>query len=230
MPNPRLSVIGALICLIAASLLYGTDVQTSAIPLYNTGIAGSSGQDLNYEVISDPGGVVDIPATVVAGGAPTTWAGTDPDCGWIGLWSNLHWGQPGSVINDPTGWYDFQTTFDLSGFNPATVSISGSWAADNYGYIELNGTPTGVTFGTDIWSFETLQAFEITTGFVPGLNRLDFMVYNIAPGTTSDSCGDPVGLVADMSGQGSLLPEPASLGLCGLALLAGCVYFRKRRV
>jgi hypothetical protein len=147
------------------------------------------------------------------------------------LWSDLRWEQPGSVINDPIGWYDFQTTFDLSRFSPYSVTISGSWAADNYGYIELNGQPlSSGDLGTNIWGFEALQQFEITTGFQPGLNRLDFMVYNIPAGTTPDSCGDPVGLVANMSGQGSLVPEPASLGLCGLALIAGCAYFRKRRV
>jgi hypothetical protein len=164
-------------------------------------------------------------------GGPCTWAATGPGWGWIALESNYHWEQPGYDINDPTGWYDFQITFDLSGFEADTVGISGSWAADNYGYILLNGKSTGVTFGTNIWSFLTLHSFEITSGFQPGLNTLDFMVYNIPPNPNSPpACGDPTGLAVEMTGDGVLVPEPASLGLCGLALIAGFAYLRKRHI
>ena len=37
------------------------------------------------------------------------------------------------------GEYVYRTTFDLTGFDPATVSVSGMWAADDAGGIRLNG-------------------------------------------------------------------------------------------
>ncbi len=54
------------------------------------------------------------------------------------------------------------------------------------------------------------------------------MVYNAAAGPLA--CGDPVGLAVDMTGEGVLVPEPASLGLCGLAFIAAFAYLRKRRI
>ncbi len=141
----RLSAVGALLFLVTASHLHATSVSMSAIPLYNTGIAGPGGTDLHYDLVPCPECVATGPAMVVdPDGGPVTWAATDPSFGWIALEANYHWEQPGYDINDPVGWYDFQITFDLSGFVPASVSIPGSWAADNYGYIDLNGVNTGV--------------------------------------------------------------------------------------
>lgn len=228
MVNTRLSAAGALLFLVTASHLYATSVPLSAIPIYSTG-DGPAVDDPHYDLVSAPDGVALGPATEVdSDGGAVTWAATGPDWGWDALESDYRQGHPISYLRDPAGWYDFQITFDLTGFVASTVTISGSWAADNYGYIELNGVDTGVALTSDE-SFRTLTAFAITTGFQPGLNTLDFMVYNLPANTSPGAGGDPVGLAVDMTGDGVLVPEPASLGFCGLALVAGCACLRKRR-
>src|ERR1700720_4415220 len=72
------------------------------------------------------------------------------------------------------GWYDFITTFTLSG-NPSSASISGKWTCDNYGSILLNGADTGNSLAND--SYFNLYNFQINSGFQAGTNVLEFRVY-----------------------------------------------------
>ena len=44
----------------------------------------------------------------------------------------------------PNNSYTYRTTFNLSGFDPTTASLTGQWAADNEGpNVLLNGISTG---------------------------------------------------------------------------------------
>ncbi len=76
--------------------------------------------------------------------------------------------------NSP-GEYRYQTTFNLAGFDLSTVQITGRWASDDGGPdVLLNGESlfiSSVGFGG--WA-----DFEITEGFVPGDNTLEFVVSN----------------------------------------------------
>ena len=76
--------------------------------------------------------------------------------------------------NSP-GEYRYQTTFNLAGFDLSTVQITGRWASDDGGPdLLLNGESlflTSIGFGG--WA-----DFEITEGFVPGDNTLEFVVSN----------------------------------------------------
>ena len=86
--------------------------------------------------------------------------------------------------------YTYRLSFDLTGFVPASVKINGAWCVDNDGQITINGGPpvgtgtlslTGAAFG----NFNATHTFEITGGFVAGINSLEILVTNFGAG------GDP---------------------------------------
>ena len=116
------------------------------------------------------------------------------------------------------GWATFTTTVDLAGYDPTTVRLTGQWAADQYGYITLNGTATGNSVSDGNWNGK-LTAFSIQFGFTTGLNTLAFHVY-LPDG------GD--GLVVSNATL-SLVPEPETytMLLAGLGIL-GTIARRRR--
>lgn len=133
----------------------------------------------------------------------------DANSAWI--WENGN-GLPTNVIRT------FQTTFDLTGYDPATAAINGLWGADNLGLdILINGVSTGNTSP----GFFSLVSFSINSGFVQGLNTLRFVVSDV--GTVGAFRVDEVTLTAD---EATAVPTPALLpGLIGM----GVVTLRKRK-
>ena len=74
------------------------------------------------------------------------------------------------------GDYTYRTTFDLSAYDAANTVVCGQWTSDNGGVnILINGTPTGHTASGDYGVF---FPFLIDSGFVAGVNTLDFVVRN----------------------------------------------------
>ena len=125
--------------------------------------------------------LVSSSATVLSDGA---YVADGPNSEWI---SPDKSGNAGP--NSPSGYYDYQTTFDLTGDNPNTAVLTGKWAVDNEGAILLNGKPVtsaGGSISTNTSaSFHAMHSFTITaTGsgvsFKPGTNTLDFIVHNDA--------------------------------------------------
>ena len=200
----------------ACGMVPASSAFGSAITIYNTGqstggtalTAGTA--DTHYTLISAPAGV---PLTAIATAANPAWTPDTASTDWI---------SPGASGN--TGWaagtYDYQTTFSLTGLNAATAQLAGLWSADNTACIYLNGANTGDCLGSS--AYGTLTNFSITSGFIAGINKLDFVVVN----------GDgPTGVYAQVSGtaSASAVPEPSSwaLALSGVAG-AGLLLFRKR--
>ncbi len=92
----------------------------------------------------------------------------------------------------PIATYTYKLIFDLSGFDQRTAKISGQIASDNSLTILINGINTG--FSNISAPFQRLHPFSIDSGFVAGMNTLEFRVLNFAVG--------PSGLlVADISGE-----------------------------
>ena len=105
-------------------------------------------------------------------------------------------------LSDGAGTYNYryETTFDLTGFNPATTRLAGRWATDNQGMdILINGMSTGQSNPSQ---FVSWTPFQITSGFVAGINRLTFVVNNGGPGASPGS--DPTGLRAEVWGAALL--------------------------
>ena len=137
---------------------------------------------------------------------------------WVSHSSNSNWiwqeatGEPVKVTRT------FRTTFDLTGLDPNTASISGKWAVDNQGLdILVNGISTGQTnFG-----FEELTTFNINSGFVDGLNTLDFVAKDLrhTPGFLVDSISGNADAIPQSVPEGSSLLSLLVVGLFSTASL-----------
>ena len=148
--------------------------------------------------------------------------------GWLGDFSTSAWIAPTNVpfLNGGQtfgGYYDYQTTFDLTGFDPATASLSGHWAADDSATILINGIATGAATPNGYSSYST---FNINSGFQAGVNTLDFVVLEDGSGAT--------GLRVDgVSGTADPVPEASTTVSFGLLLalgLGGAIVARRKSV
>jgi hypothetical protein len=159
--------------------LFNTGVDANGVPLGNLAI------DPHYQLIGSADPAYAGPSTYacnpIAGGY---WLPNNSVSRWIGPAPNE--GYPTGAPSHPGGSYTYRIAFDLTGFDPATVHLTGGWCADNSGSgMRLNGQATGVGAG----GYSSLAPFDITTGFVNGINTLDFVVSNLA-----SSGSNPTGL------------------------------------
>lgn len=216
--------------LTAVALVALPAISTAAtIPtLFNTGVDASGNPlaigsvDPHYQLISFPAGSGFSSSTFVADTTQspinTAWANPGANARWIGPTTN--------VVNmasaTTTGEYIYQTTFDLTGFDPASALINGQWTVDDTSLgIVLNGNDMGNSI-TGSGAFLTLKSFTLSTGFITGINTLQFKVTNaVVPDLTN-----PSGLVVIMNGTANVVPEPASI----ISIAAGIslVLLRKR--
>jgi hypothetical protein len=126
------------------------------------------------------------------------------------------------------GIYVYRTTFILGPLIPQTAVLTGLWSTDNAGVdIPINGISTGFT--TSVVQFQTgFASFNITSGFVRGMNALDFVVNNGGAGFDRYS---PTGLRVEISGTADRVPEPSTVALLGIGILGlvGCGWRRGRQ-
>jgi hypothetical protein len=144
--------------------------------IYNTGVNDSravlddGSPDTHYKLVLNP----NDPSTttpvvedstlfpIVAG----PWIANSDKSKWIAPMVDTTTAAPGD--------YTYELDLDLTGYDPATAFIAGSWATDNAGSLFLNGADTGFT-SPNLDSFST---FNITNGFISGMNKLEFRVNN----------------------------------------------------
>jgi hypothetical protein len=176
-------------------------VRDTVPGLYNTGV-----DDTKFSLVS---GSVD-PHWKITQSADPAFPGPDAyvlnDTGfpippWLANDEKSKWIAPQAdqSVGNLEGDYNYQLTFNLAGFDPASVRITGEWATDNTGIdILINGTSTGQANENQ---FVLWTPFQIDSGFVAGLNTIDFKMNN-AP-----SAINPTGFrVRNLRALGDTLP------------------------
>lgn len=181
--------------------LFNTGVDHLATPLSDNAV------DPHYRLA--PAGT-DAYAATAAGGYPIPpWMGNNSMSAWIAPTPDTQ------VSGDLLGSFNYQyeTLFDLTGFNPATARLAGRWATDDQGVdILINGVSSGQV---NTALFASWTSFEITSGFVAGTNRLTFVVNNAGEAPTVN----PSGVRAELWGSAlldiSYSPAPPILSVFG---------------
>jgi stress response protein SCP2 len=187
------------IAAVAGAVLVGTSAAAWAndIAVFATGV-GNDGKVLSvgntdpHWSIVDMTGSTPINKTAFVAAAhpaylPNSTVGT-VGSSWIATTSTTNTGYA-------PGTYLFRTTFDLTGLDPSTASLSIRFAVDDQvSVVKLNGATTGITGS----GFSAMSGpFTVAGGFVSGVNTLEFTVVNGGPG------GNPSGFRALLSGTAS---------------------------
>ena len=106
---------------------------------------------------------------------------------------------PGAAPGIPTSTtHTFETRFDLTGYDPNTVHVIGSFLVDNaISELRINGKP--VSFNRwvttwDVYDFESFHTIEILDGFVEGENVVSIDVFNTPSHPSNPGLPNPMGL------------------------------------
>ncbi len=210
-------LLALIVCLMVLEHLSPAAEAALIANLNNTGtsggvaLVGAGVADPNYSLIVQPGSstavTVDHTIWPIFGGP---WVPNNGFSRWIG---------PDQSSQGPVGNYTYRTTFTVpANANLSTVNVSGLWGTDDPSVdIYINGNSTGnVSAG-----FMSLVPFSVTNNFVFGLNTLDFALFN---------AGGPTGLRVDRIVGTYRIPEPASVCLVGVVLVAAAGVVRRIRV
>ncbi|BCS31923.1 hypothetical protein TBR22_A11260 [Luteitalea sp. TBR-22] len=222
----RITLAGALagVLMLAGQAAYAAPITT----LFNTGMAADRSL-LADGTLGDPHyTLTTVPLTSTSTIRVITEASGYPIGPYMGDNLQSRWIGPNNTpdVDGPAGTYVYRTTFSLAGLNHATASISGLWATDNEGLnIYLNGQARNFQSA----SYGFFSPFVLNSGFLPGLNTIEFHVNN---------GGGPTALRVQMNGTADPIrdpdpdpdpaPEPATLAILG-AGLAGVALRRRTR-
>ena len=160
--------------------------------VWNTGVDPNAATlapgaaDPHWRLIAGPGVDGPRPPFVVTEQHPGGAYFPTSDSRWI-------W-QDAAGTADPGSSYTFRLPIDLTGYNPASVTISGAWGVDNDGTITLNGQPPG-------WHGDVLHSpaamFTTTTTSAPFHHQRRIRGRNQQPRLPRHQCRRPRRLERD---------------------------------
>jgi hypothetical protein len=143
--------------------------------------------DPNWTITAKPGGVTGSFPAFATKGDPV-WFPNRNSSRWIST-------KPDARTNELPGNYTYRTSFDLTGYDLTTVQIRMQISVDDELVdVKLNGQSTGlkVPIFADGSAFMMSREMQITSGFVAGMNTLEFIVNNQNVGN------NPTGIQAQM--------------------------------
>ncbi|HEY1691076.1 MAG TPA: hypothetical protein VGG39_02885 [Polyangiaceae bacterium] len=124
-----------------------------------------------------------------------------PNAAWTGNTATSEWiSIQASTTGANNGVYTYTTIFTLTGVDPATATLSGTWAGDDSVSLSLNGTVVATRAAP---AYGSTAAFAVPAGspFVEGANTLAFTTVNSGNGPTGlqivTITGNVVGCTAD---------------------------------
>jgi hypothetical protein len=188
--------------------------HAATFTVYNTGLGNTGNTDTNWSITSAPNSSL-LGSPIIFSSIPALWLDNDGTSKWIGSNNGVDGRQ-----RDPLGTYVYRTTFDLTGFKENTAKLVFRATSDNETTgVKLNGT--NFNFTTSNTGFGAFSApFTISSGFVAGVNTLEFTVFN--------SASSPSGLRVEFTeSSASAVPEPLTLLGAGTALGFGALFKRK---
>lgn len=216
----------ALLAFGAAAVLGGSavNVEAAQFGLFNTGIDPGvmMGVDAHYKVALEGATTPISPLTYVTD--PTGLPYTPPDNSTSRFISPQPTYAAGQI--DAGGYYNFTTTFDLTGVNLGLASIQGRFESDDAIVdVLINGKSLGILLpDPDYKSFSSYYNLAPNSSYLlQSTNTLTFRLFNYTGASV-----DPVSLRAEFL---TSVPEPSVwASVVGLALVAVVgTWLRRRR-
>lgn len=148
------------------------------IELPNTGKGFmSNDEDSNWHITAGPKRLGPWPQSAFVTVPNVRYSDNAPEKSqWISIERGANRSAPRNTV------FTFETTFDLTGFDPKTVSVVAQILADNgVRAIRLNGRSVPIEPWVDNIGgqrFQTFHVVEIRDGFVEGKNQIEIDVFN----------------------------------------------------
>jgi hypothetical protein len=188
--------------LLILSLLFAA-VLSNPIPISSTGVNGGSfisaySTDPNWKVEFPDGNIIQA-IVVDHNTANDVYWYVPSSYQWISVQGDQDYSD---TSNMEVGYFVYTSTFDLTGLDPTSASLSGNFVADDFvAVVFLNGNEIGFPNGG--YGGET--GYSINSGFVSGINIISFYAYNQ---------GGPAGFGASFSGSANPI---TAQGICNNA-------------
>ena len=179
----------------------------------------SGGLSDAHWTVSEQAGGFGAAQTVFPGNADSgfpSWVANNASSDWIARNANN--------AHNGTAPYTFSTTFSLSGDTLSTVSLAGSWAIDDTGTLNLNGTLIG-SLNSGWTSLTPVTVAAGSNLFVQGTNTLSITI------TSTDNNIEGVRFQGSVNGSPLVgAPEPSTMVMAGFGSILGLGAWLRRRM